>query len=277
MAFDCGFLYVATGAKHLREAMHSAQSVRRLHPECGCVLVTSQADLDQSKHEIDAIFTEVRLHVDPRRNFRDKIQPLMEAPFEKTLFLDSDTELLMRVDDVFELLTHYDVLFCRDTTRYNTPATTVPAAFSEPNTGVIALRRTAAVSSLLQRWLEVYDQAQAEWKAQGRAGAYPDQGPFRTALWELKTPHYVLAEEYNLRGYNRWYAGAAVRILHCREPHLSALRHTINRMEGMRYGDGEGLIGRAKYEFKQWLKKLLRGTPYYWENKEALNKKYPVP
>jgi hypothetical protein len=272
---NIGFLYSATGTKHVREALHAAQSVRRLHPEAGCIIYTSEEDIAEHGTQLRETFTQVLPHPDPRRDFRDKIPPLIDSPFERTLFLDSDTELLMRVDDLFDLLTHYELLYCRDTTRYNMPATEVPPAFSEPNTGVLAIRKTPTTTALLQDWLTRYDSGHATWTAAGKPGTYHDQGPFRSALWASSVQHYCIAEEYNLRGYNRWYAGAAVRILHCREPQLSQLRRSINLTEGMRYGDGEGLIGRAKYELKQWLKKNLRGNPYYWENKEALNKTYP--
>ena len=46
----------------------------------------------------------IELHPEPKFTYRDKIQPLFLSPFEKTLFLDTDTELIGRVDDLFDLL-----------------------------------------------------------------------------------------------------------------------------------------------------------------------------
>lgn len=273
----CGFLYVATGAAHLQEAMHSAESVRRLHPELPMVLFTSAQDVEENGETLRAAFGKVEIHPDARFSYRDKIQPFGLSPFDKTLFLDADTELIERVDDVFDLLESYPLACCRDTTRYNLPARGVPAAFSEPNTGVIAFAKTEATQRLFELWLQKYDEGRTRYQAEMRtANGYHDQPSFRESLFELKFPLYVLAEEYNLRVYARWYAGARVRILHAREPYLSRVRHTINRSEDMRYGDGEPALQRSIIELKRWVKtRLLHRLPPF-PDKEALNKTYPI-
>jgi len=278
MSADSGILYAATGERHLREAAHSARSVRHVHPELPIALFTSQKDLDAHRGWLAETFDQLHLHRAPAFTFRDKIAPLLDTPFQKTLFLDGDTEMLGRVDDVFDLLDKYPLACCRDTTRYNLSAPTVPAVFSEPNTGVIAFRTCGETSTLFTKWLERYDEKQAVYQAtHGSLAGYHDQPSFREVLFEAAFPFYVLPEEYNMRVYALWYAGARVRILHAREPYLTRWRNAINRSEDMRYGDGEPLLSRALFETKRWIKHRFLGIKPGWMTKEECNKTYPVP
>ncbi|MCE9519632.1 MAG: glycosyltransferase [Verrucomicrobia bacterium] len=275
MNSDCGFLYAATGERHLREAAHSAASARRFHPELPTLVYTSAKDLAASGDWLRNSFQQIEIHPQPVFSFRDKIQPLLMSPFRRTLFLDGDTELLGRVDDVFDLLGKFPLAYCRDTTRYNLPSPMVPAVFSEPNTGVLAFLSGDLTAQLFRSWLERYDEGLARHERDHGTGAgYHDQPAFRQVLYESALPHYVLPEEYNLRAYALWYAGARVRILHAREPYLSRWRHAINRSEDMRYGDGETWAGRSVISLKSWVKHRLLGRSPNWLKKESLNKTY---
>lgn len=274
---ECGILYVATGERHLREAAHSAASARRIHPELPLALFTSPEDHTAHQDWLRKTFHRIEIHPQPVFSFRDKIQPLFLSPFRRTLFLDTDTEILGRVDDVFDLLGSFPLCYCRDTTRYNLPALAVPAAFSEPNTGVLAFASGELTSRLFERWLRRYDEGLTRHESHHGSGAgYHDQPSFREVLYETAFPHYVLPEEYNLRGYAKWFAGARVRILHAREPYLSRWRHSINRSEDMRYGDGETIVGRALFDLKSWIKRRLLKRRPAWKDKENLNKRYPI-
>jgi len=278
MFSDSGFLYAATGERHLREAAHSARSVKEHHPEFPVVIFTSQKDKDAHGAWLAESFDQVYLHPEPAFTYRDKIAPLLDSPFKKTIFLDGDTEMLGRVDDVFDLLNTYPLACCRDTTRYNLSATAVPAVFSEPNTGVIAYRTGKDTAALFRQWLQRYDEKQKVHETtHGSLAGYHDQPSFREVLYESAFHFYVLPEEYNMRVYALWYAGARVRILHAREPYLTRWRHAINRSEDMRYGDGEPLLSRFIFETKRWIKRRLLGIKPAWVTKEQCNKAYPAP
>lgn len=277
MSSDCGILYAATGERHLREAAHSSASARRIHPELPSVVFTSAQDLAASGKWLHVSFQRVEIHPQPAFSVRDKIQPLLMSPFRRTLFLDSDTEMLGRVDDVFDLLNRFPLAYCRDTTRYNLPAPMVPPVFSEPNTGVLAFAAGDLTAQLFRSWLGRYDEGLAHHeRAHGSRAGYHDQPSFREVLYESAFPHYVLPEEYNLRAYALWFAGARVRILHAREPYLSRWRRAINRSEDLRYGDGETRARRAVIALKEWVKRRLLGRSPRWLNKERLNKCYPA-
>ncbi len=271
-------LYIAYGRRHLDEAVHSCRSLKRVHPEMMIHLVTSEADLAERGGELRGLFGSCSVHPDIRRTFRDKIVGMQQTPFERTLYLDSDTELLERVDDMFDILGKFEFAYCRDTVRYAMPAPQVPAIFSEPNGGVLAYRKCAAGDELLARWLKINDEEEAAYKKlHGPEAVYVDQGALRMALYESDIRQYVFGSEYNLRVYALWYAGAKVRILHAREPCLTKYRHSINRSEDMRYGDGEWWPARQFIKLKIWIKENCLGRPRNWRGKELLSKQYPKP
>lgn len=273
---DHGVLYIAYGSRHLEEAAHSCRSLRRLHPEMRIHLVTSAADLAARSNELHALFGSCSVHPDIRRTFRDKIIGMQMSPFACTLYLDSDTELLGRIDDLFDILNKFEFAYCRDTVRYAMPAPQVPPIFSEPNGGVLAYRKCPASDQLLERWLQINDDEEIAYKKlHGPAAVYVDQGALRIALYESTIRQYVFGSEYNLRAYALWYAGARVRILHAREPYLTKYRNSINRSEDMRYGDGESPPVRLLVRIKIWIKENWFGRPRNWRGKELLSKQYP--
>src|SRR4051794_25219004 len=98
-----GVIYVAAGLLHAREAAVSAQSVRKAMPGVPVALFTDVHESQLPRGLFDRLFP---LN-DTRRNFAVKIRPLSETPFERTLFLDTDTVMCRNCDSVFELLDRF--------------------------------------------------------------------------------------------------------------------------------------------------------------------------
>lgn len=173
-------------------------------------------------------FDLVRMIASPRHFFRDKIAPLMETPFERTLFLDTDTFVCSPVADAFEILDRYDLALAHAPLRHDRPFST-PNCFAELNTGVIAYRRGEGFNRLVRRWLEIYD---AEI---GRCGQVSDQAAFRQALWESDARAYVLPPEYNFRTVFPGSVGRGrVRIIHGRHRDMATIERLLNRSRGCR-------------------------------------------
>ncbi|MFM8457342.1 MAG: hypothetical protein ACKOB0_00130, partial [Chthoniobacterales bacterium] len=81
-----GFLYVATGPRFIAEACASARRVKELMPGVSMALAS---DVRPEKN----FFAHWIPIKNPRGTFADKIAPLVKTPFEKTIFLDTDTYL----------------------------------------------------------------------------------------------------------------------------------------------------------------------------------------
>lgn len=216
-----GVLLVATGRRHLQEACIAVPRIRSNLAGRPLWLVCDRPDLVP-----EGLFDAIGLHPDPRGSYRDKILPLLRLPFRRTLFLDTDVELLQPLDDLFALLRHVDLVGCHAPVRWCQWADPeVPEGFCELNSGVIGLRRSRRSRRLIRSWLSTYD----------RAGVRFDQASLRSALWQgvlrgLKL--WILPPEYNLRTSKPWVTGKgmAVKVVHGRIPDAmrQPLAHYLN-------------------------------------------------
>ena len=103
---NCGVIYYATGKNFLREANNSARSVKEKLEGIKTAIFTDgmyKSLLDENLFDY-VIFREKQ--VSPKLG---RITCLAESPFEKTLFLDTDTEVLEPVWELFEILEKFDL------------------------------------------------------------------------------------------------------------------------------------------------------------------------
>jgi len=213
-----GVLFVATGPAYIEQAAASANASR---PRLGGRPIAIVVD-DPGLAERTGAFDRVIPHTEARRDFRDKIPPLCDPPFERTLFLDSDARVIAPtpelVDDLYRLLEHHDLAAAHAPVR-RPPSwwdDAVPAHWPEFNTGVLLFTRRGAETAM-RHWRRRFDEAFE------RHGETWDQATFRSAAWQAAgegVPIAVLPPEANLRTTKPWVAGKglAVSILHGRVP-----------------------------------------------------------
>ena len=202
-----GLLFIATGARHRQEACGVVENCRHHLNGRPVALIT-----DAPSSVPDGLFDQVLSHPDPHHSYRDKIQPLIHPPFQRTLYLDTDAELIQPVCDLFAMLQSLELLACHAPVRFHGwKDAQVPDGFSEVNSGVIGIQRCSNTESLMRRWLATYD----------RIGIQEDQASLRSSLWEsleqgLK--FYVLPAEYNIRTTKPWTLGRGIkaRVVHGR-------------------------------------------------------------
>ena len=96
-----GFVYVATGDAYYEEARRSAASVRLHHPTRKICLVT-----DRVRGE--PFWDDLVLLPNPDFGFRDKMHMGL-SPYVRSLFLDTDTEIIGPLDDIFVLLERFEL------------------------------------------------------------------------------------------------------------------------------------------------------------------------
>lgn len=218
-----GVVYIATGRRHLGEMLVSAGSVRRHMPGLPIILFTDQTDFQND------LFSEILPIENPRHSFIDKIAPLSNSPFDRTVFLDTDTLVCAPIDDLFEVLDRFELAVSRAPLRHDREFST-PNCFTELNTGVMAFRKTGSVVAMLQEWLNVYER---EVEQTGRMDS--DQPAFRDALYRSSVSFYVLPQEYNLRTVMPAAVGrCTVRIIHGRAPDMDELERWVNQSHRIR-------------------------------------------
>lgn len=217
-----GVVYVATGRKFVDEALVSVRSVKKHMPDLLVSMFTDLHELVSSPPEgVDSVFHLAEV----TKSCLDKMYPLVETPYEKTLFLDTDTYMCDRVDELFDVLEKYDIAAAHPPYRVQYQLSDVPECFPEPNTGVILFRRSSAALDVLNRWPE-------EYKKQIASGCKPhhDQHSFRAALYHSTARFLVLPHEYNFRSIGPNFAGkgSKVKVIHGRHASFERVEARLN-------------------------------------------------
>ncbi len=244
---SAGIIYVATGNRFVKEARVSAASCKGHMPGIPVVLFTDEPQSSGSE------FDDVQIIEEVTRSFADKIAPLLKAPFDKNLFLDTDTFMCRPVTDVFQMLDQYDVVAAHAPMRVTWPQNEVPDAFPEINSGVLAWRKNEKTEALFRDWKHLYQEHLST------TGQKDDQPSLRLALYRSDVRLGILPPEYNYRTVLPGFAGrGAIRILHGRHTNPSSVEKILNRDTGCRVflpGDAEFVPERFK---------LLAGTARYF-------------
>lgn len=212
-----GILYIATGKKYIHAAIHSAKSVLRFCPDLSTHLFSDWQNYDCfSFDQTPYPFTSVGTIDNPHP--RSKVDYLPLTPFDRTLYLDTDTILNADVREIFRLLERFDIAL-NHAHRRNDPVrlipwrTDLPRAFPQHNGGVILYRKTPEILQFLSEWRDQFKEA----------GFLQDQVTLRELLWLSDLRMVTLPPEYNVRYLKYKFlwlkAEAQVKILHLRRYH----------------------------------------------------------
>jgi hypothetical protein len=188
-----GVLYIASGESYVRAARRSAASVRKHCSTLAAHLFCDRQAYARLGFDRDpSPFTSAALIESPHR--RSKLDYLPQTPFERTLYLDSDTLVNADIRGIFELLDRFDVALAHAHRRNDRPhldgwRIELPAAFPQYNGGVVLYRRSAEVMRFLEDW-------RASFYA---AGYLQDQRTMRELLWLSNLRLATLPPEYNVR------------------------------------------------------------------------------
>jgi hypothetical protein len=262
-----GFVYVATGTAYLPEAFKSAESLRRHHPNVPVCLITDNPPAESGP------FTEIRRPVGVVRHSPvDKVLAY-EAPYDRAVFLDTDTFVLDDLTPIFQVLDTFDLALLQDVNRgWNYELPDVPLTFSEFNTGVIAFRKSPQVASFFKAWSEEYDRLRAA------NGMINDQPAFRRTLFHSDLRVAPLPSEFHFLGDFPNSTLWKVRLIHARGDY-SRIAKEANEFLGLRaYVPELGVMPafQGKKRFLQFLVRfLLRGLALVVRGPESVTAKHP--
>ena len=236
---DFGVLYVATGEKYRKEVLRSVSSLKEIMPDIKTALFVD----DPSGIPVD-FFDYIRVIADPTYSVFDKIDPILNTPFEKTLYLDTDTLILEPFYELGDLLDRFELAYCHAPYRYHSSDNPgCNAAFVQGNAGLILYKSTKSTFELFQSWITLFNDEYEIRKES--AGPMTDQPSFRKAVYDASVIFTILPPEYNLRTPFPYFVGrhGKVKILHGREPSLSWVKNSLR--PGVRSQIGYNL-SRAK-------------------------------
>ena len=189
-----GILYIAFGEAFTREALFSAESVKKNSPNIPTCIMTDRIDLAKESPYIDMNALITVDHV------RVKVDYISMSPFEETIYLDSDTCVVEDISDMFDMLEKYDICAIHDFARKRKKYSDIipeygkiPYGFSEVNGGVFVYKRNEKTRDFFNLWREKfyqYFEVTSGW----------DQISLRIALWQSEVSLGILPIEYNVRG-----------------------------------------------------------------------------
>ena len=145
-----GIMYSAFGERYIAEAVQAARSSLR-HNDVPHVIFSAGEVADPPPGVTVVSFEQLS-----DAPFVDRIANMRRSPFERTIYLDTDTYVVEPILDVFELLDSYDLALAHAPAYRGLDDPEVPAAFPEFNCGFVAWRASDRVSEFLAAWEATY-------------------------------------------------------------------------------------------------------------------------
>jgi hypothetical protein len=234
-----GVVLSAAGPAHVAEALRAARSSLR-HNRLPHVLFADR--------EVEAVpglqIARLQASANP---YADKIASMRRSPFERTIYLDTDTYVIGEIAHLLDLLDNYDLAAAHAPGYRGLDDPEVPEAFYELNTGVLVWRSSEQLDAFLGDWQQTYlawrelapfpraggADALAAGK-RGSGGRAADQPAFRRCVWKHGLRLYVLGPEYNMRLGEPVTIVAPVRVIHGRHADLEGLAARVNERHGPR-------------------------------------------
>lgn len=216
-----GVFFIAFGEQYINEAVFCAKSIKENTnlPIAICC--------DEIKQNDKYLFKKI-IYITPNHE-RSKVDFLEVTPFECSLYLDSDTQVLEDITPIFRILEKYDIAFTHDFSRKRfrwskiiPEYENIPDGFSELGGGVMLYRKSKAIEfiDLWKNYFYKYYKLTNGW----------DQASLRIAAWESQCSLYVLPPEFNLRSLqNRKKTDSLVG----KECDLHPLRPRIHHWHGL--------------------------------------------
>jgi len=244
-----GYVYVATGEQYVQEAITSAKSLKKVDRSSHVTLITDKAI---SNDLFDYVALKPNRFSGSFSGYLYKIEHLYEdSPYEKTLFIDTDTYFYENCQPAFRLLDFYDIcmahapgdmneLYCGEILRGYTPY----------NSGVIFFKKCLENEALFLNWFKLYEEKIAHEVAEH------DQPAFMEALLKSKSRVYVLQNIWNARTIFYINLFGRVKIVHGRHKDYEALRSRINETEAQRCWDP--VRQRCLFERDSWAERMKR-------------------
>jgi hypothetical protein len=203
-----GIIYVATGDNFYQEAEISAKAVKEEME----VSITLFTDRDRNTNTFDNI----EIIPNPTYGFIDKIYGIKHSPYNKTIYLDTDTLVCDEIYELFDILGEFDLAATFDVTRWAGNITDnatkpgryvdeIPRSFPTYSTGLIAFIDNDRTNSLFNNWQEVI-----------KSPDHGDQPSFRRALYYSDVRINALIPAYNYVAKYPGHAYGKVKVIHHR-------------------------------------------------------------
>ncbi len=147
-----GYLYVANHQKFINEAIISAGSLKRFNQEPVCLICPKNLQTDDLKSYFDFIIANSEIE---NHTYLSKVIGLQCSPFDRTVFLDTDTFITDTISELFEVLDLVDFATTTEATLHTDKSLNLAYRFVFPefNTGVIVYNNNSIMQNIFSDWL----------------------------------------------------------------------------------------------------------------------------
>lgn len=216
-----GYLYIATGESHIKEAYHSVSSLKRLNPKAHVTLVTNEVIKNSPFDKILQIDFESDNY---KKGTFFKVLGLQKSPYKQTFYIDVDTHFIDDCSEVFNLLNYFDLLIAQDPSDNSTVkrGQLTLEGYYPYNTGVIIFNNNTSIKKFFNDWILAFQKNYENY--------IHDQPAFMDALLSHSLKYYVLPNIYNLR--KPAFAailGEKVKLIHGRMDDFEHIALTLNK------------------------------------------------
>jgi len=147
-----GHLYVANHQKFINEAIISARSLKRFNHDPVCLICPKDLQTDDLKSSFDFIIgnSEIENHT-----YLAKVIGLQYTPFDRTVFLDTDTFIADTISELFEVLDLVDFATTTEATLHTDISSDLSYrfVFQEFNSDVIVYKNNSIMQGIFSDWL----------------------------------------------------------------------------------------------------------------------------
>ncbi len=181
-----GVIYTAGGKqKFVDEAIYSAKSLKKYNASLKTTLFTDFKNL-KSKYFDNIIYQEPVKH--PQKY---KIENMLNSPYDFTLYLDSDTQIVSNIEELFDFLATYDMAV---TNRVKCKWTAHPVFIDYIdetcyNGGFLLFKKSEASSKFIKAWLDKMNLNKDDEIKSGTATG--DQVPLNKLFFEEDLPQKI--------------------------------------------------------------------------------------
>ena len=149
MKTEQGLLYVAKGEKYIQEAAKSARSAKEAMND---ISITIIADKETDHTVFDNLIVRKELVGDPS----EASLYFDESPYDKTIYLDTDTHILDDIKEIFDILDNFDIAAAHSPGRYTKANPEyyfeeIPEPLPDFNRGVVGYKKSTEVDDFLEK------------------------------------------------------------------------------------------------------------------------------
>ena len=156
-----GYVYVAScNQAYYKAAVDSAISLRDNYPKAQITLFTHEKFIqDKDRKFFDSVQTGIPI------NKRAKMWGMARSPYEKTLYLDCDTEIRSdKIKDVFDILEDNDIMFTKIIPHVSADKVIDANNNLEYHGGIILYNNRPLTNQLVHDWYSYYQhQVKSDW------------------------------------------------------------------------------------------------------------------